>query len=204
VRAAGYSGWVVLIDEVELIGTYSLLQRARSYIEIGRIMAGDDSGMTALPVLAITEDFTRAVLQEKCDMDKVPRMLQDRAQYADAPDSSMALAGMRILAEKGLSLKRPDENALDETYGRIRTLSQRAYDWEPPVHAPVRREQSTPLRAYIRRWITEWDLHRLHPGSAVDIETAEWHTDYSETESAGSGGETSSDQSLIDDVLGDI
>ena len=35
-RAAGYAGWVILIDEVELIGTYSSLQRAKSYIEVAR------------------------------------------------------------------------------------------------------------------------------------------------------------------------
>src|SRR5215211_9153 len=29
--AAGYAGWVVLFDEVELIGRYSVLQRGRSY-----------------------------------------------------------------------------------------------------------------------------------------------------------------------------
>jgi len=67
-----------------------------------------------------------------------------------------------------------------------------------------RREQSTPLRAYIRRWITEWDIHRLYPDSAVDIETAEWETDYSENRVEKSSGEEASDQSLIGDVLGDI
>ncbi len=71
--------------------------------------------------------------------------------------------------------------------------------------AAIRREQSTPLRAYIRRWITEWDLYRLYPDSEVDIETAEWRTDYSEdTAEEPAGEETASDQSLIDDVLGDI
>ena len=39
VRAGGYRGWVLLIDEVELIGRYSRLQRARSYAEISRWMA---------------------------------------------------------------------------------------------------------------------------------------------------------------------
>ena len=34
--AAGYSGWVLLIDEVELIGRYSFKQRARSYAELAR------------------------------------------------------------------------------------------------------------------------------------------------------------------------
>jgi P-loop Domain of unknown function (DUF2791) len=211
IRAAGYSGWVVLIDEVELIGTYSRLQRAKSYIEIGRMMtAADDPGMLAIPVLAVTEDFTQAVLEAKGDIENIPGMLQERAQFAGMPDAALASSGMRVLAEKGISLKRPGEGALDETYGRIRALYARAYDWEPPVpsdyeRAAIRREQSTPLRAYIRRWITEWDLRRLYPESAVDIETAEWRTDYSEDSAAeGSSEETASDQSLIDEVLGDI
>ncbi len=206
-RAAGYSGWVLLIDEVELIGAYSPLQRAKSYIEIGRMTAaGDDPGMAAIPILAVTEDFTQAVLETKRDLERIPAMLQERAQFAGTPDASLALAGMRILSERGISLKRPGEGALDEILGRIRVLYARAYDWEPPVYsdyerAAIRREQSTPFRAYIRRWITEWDLRRLYPESAVEIETAGWRTDYSE-ETAEE--ETASDQSLIDDVLSDI
>ena len=37
--AAGYSGWVLLVDEVELVGRYSFgPQRARSYAELARLM----------------------------------------------------------------------------------------------------------------------------------------------------------------------
>ena len=32
--AAGWAGWLVLFDEVELIGRYTLLQRGRSYAEL--------------------------------------------------------------------------------------------------------------------------------------------------------------------------
>jgi hypothetical protein len=111
---------------------------------------------------------------------------------------------MRFLAEDGISLKRPDVNALDETYSHIRALYAKAYGWEPAIGGAVRREQTTSLRAYIRRWITEWDLHRLHPEARVDIETAVWRTDYSEGDEAEEKEEVASDQSLIDDVLGDI
>ena len=41
ITAAGYRGWVVLLDEVELIGRYSLLQRAKSYAEVARWVRGD-------------------------------------------------------------------------------------------------------------------------------------------------------------------
>src|ERR1035437_5344706 len=40
-RAGGHAGWVVLFDEVELIGRYSLLQRGRSYAELARWLDGD-------------------------------------------------------------------------------------------------------------------------------------------------------------------
>jgi len=205
-HAAGYSGWVVLIDEVELIGTYSPLQRAKSYIEIARLMQlARDPGVCMVPVLAITDDFTRAVLEEKGDFERIPALLQKRAGIGDTPDNAMAVAGMRVLADRGISLKRPDVNALDETYARIRALYARAYGWEPAASTMVRRELSTPLRAYIRRWITEWDLHRLYPQAEVDLETTVWHTDYSEDPEADAAGEeVPSDQSLIDDVLGDI
>ena len=36
IKGAGYNGWVVLLDEIELVGSYSLLQRARSYAELTR------------------------------------------------------------------------------------------------------------------------------------------------------------------------
>ena len=204
-RAARYAGWVILIDEVELVGTYSALQRAKSYVEIARLMKmAGEPGMCMVPVLSITDDFTRAILEEKNDLEKVPALLRNRVNLdQDAP--SMALSGMRLLADEGVSLKRPDVTALDETYAHIRALYAQAYGWEPAVGGAVRREQTTSLRAYIRRWITEWDIHRLHPEACVDIETAEWRTDYTEPDEAeASTEEVASDRSLIDDVLGDI
>ncbi len=204
IRAAGYAGWVVLVDEVELTGTYSALQRAKSYVEIARLMdPAADPGAPILPVLAITDDFTRAVLEEKGDLHKVPSMMQSRAVFSTA-DVEMAVAGMRILAERGISLKRPDSTSLDEAYSRIRELYRVAYAWEPAATSPGRRESSTPMRAYIRRWITEWDLRRLNPGVNVDVETVEWRMDYRERVGKTGGPEVRSDQSLIDDVLGDI
>ncbi|HZA23005.1 MAG TPA: BREX system ATP-binding domain-containing protein, partial [Dehalococcoidia bacterium] len=40
--AAGFSGWIILVDEVELIGKYSFGQRARSYAEMARMLGTID------------------------------------------------------------------------------------------------------------------------------------------------------------------
>jgi len=57
--AAGSAGWLILFDEVELIGRYSLLQRARAYAEIGRWVRGEHGGPGAPlgTVLAMTDDY---------------------------------------------------------------------------------------------------------------------------------------------------
>jgi hypothetical protein len=202
-RAAGYSGWLLLIDEVELIGSYSLMQRAKSYIEIAQLMKhAGETGLSILPVFAITDDFAQAILEEKDDLNRVPRLMEGRAAFS-GDDLRMAVAGMRVLAERGMPLRRPDLNTLEETRARVRLLYAVAFDWEPPVTSLVRREQTTSLRAYIRRWITEWDIRRLHPGEQVQLETTEWHTDYREDPDEP-GVAVSSDESLLDDVLGGI
>jgi P-loop Domain of unknown function (DUF2791) len=66
---AGYAGWVILFDEVELIGRYSLLQRAKSYAELGRWIRGEHGapGVPIAAVLAMTDDFEAAVITGKDD-----------------------------------------------------------------------------------------------------------------------------------------
>ena len=57
--SAGLAGWCILLDEVELIGRYSTLQRGRSYAELARWLGWDD--MDGLPgittVAAFTDDY---------------------------------------------------------------------------------------------------------------------------------------------------
>jgi hypothetical protein len=36
------------------------------------------------------------------------------------------------------------------------------------------------MRAYVRRWVNEWDLHRLHPDAILDTEFEEIVTSYEE------------------------
>ena len=36
------------------------------------------------------------------------------------------------------------------------------------------------MRSHVRRWIAEWDLQRLYPGSRTQLEEEELHVDYGE------------------------
>jgi P-loop Domain of unknown function (DUF2791) len=179
--AAGYAGWVLLVDELELIGRYSFKQRARSYAAlaswVGR-KAPPHPGMAA--VFAITADFDVAVLQDRNDLEAIPGKLRASEVEADRLLAGAAEQGMRAIARDVVRLKGPDQAALDHIRRQLRDLHARAYDWAPPEIGTGERLSTTRLRQYVRRWITEWDLARLYPGHTPDIVEGDLELDYSE------------------------
>jgi hypothetical protein len=165
-RAGGHAGWVVLFDEVELIGRYSLLQRGRSYAELARWLDGNpgDEGEPLITVAAITDDFEAAVLAGKNDRESLPQRLRDKqtAEYAEM--AALAEVGMRHIERDLLRLVPPDQAELDRAYRTLRELHGGAYGWEPPDVPGLEQLGATRMRQYVRAWINEWDLVRLDPG----------------------------------------
>lgn len=110
-QAAGHAGWVLLFDEVELIGRYSLLQRGRSYAELARWVGGDpdDPAAPLAAVLAMTDDYEAAVLSGKDDRTKVPTALRGKQSPEWDELAGLADKGIRAI-ERDLvcSVTRPD------------------------------------------------------------------------------------------------
>jgi P-loop Domain of unknown function (DUF2791) len=174
-QAAGYRGWVLLLDEVELIGQYSFRQRARSYVELARFMGKLDAAAGgSLPgvgaVLAISADFEAAVLGEKNDAEMVPGKLRASVKDADHLLATRAERGMRTIRSSLMRLVPPTADGVQSTYQRISEIYDEAFGWRPPalVTAP-RIESSSRMRQFVRRWITEWDLSRLYPNQAPNV-----------------------------------
>ncbi|MHB8090924.1 MAG: BREX system ATP-binding domain-containing protein [Syntrophales bacterium] len=182
IMAAGYSGWVLLIDEVELVSRYSLMQRAKSYAELARWMGKlEESDYAGLAVVAsITADFQSKVLEGIDDFEKVPGRLRAKGTESDLLLASQAERGMRVIQNELARLKAPDSATLDQTYEKVRSIHARAYDWNPPPVPSVERLGSTRMRQYIRGWITEWDLKRLDKEYKPEIEVGIVEQDYSE------------------------
>ena len=165
-RAGGHAGWVVLFDEVELIGRYSLLQRGRSYAELARWLDGNpgDEGEPLITIAAITDDFETAVLSGKNDRESLPRRLRDKQTEEYAEMAALAEVGMRHIERDLLPLVPPDQAELDRAYRTLRQLHGGAYGWEPPDVPGLEQLGATRMRQYVRAWINEWDLVRLDPG----------------------------------------
>ncbi|MBN1173194.1 MAG: DUF2791 family P-loop domain-containing protein [Micromonosporaceae bacterium] len=180
--AAGSAGWVILFDEVELIGRYSMLQRARSYAEIARWVRGDHGapGLPIAAVLAMTDDFEAAVISGRNDRDTIPGKLRDRATPEAVALAAAAQQGMRIIDREMVLLSRPDAAELDQAYSKLRQLHGAVFGWEPPDIAGLERLGATRMRQYVRAWINEWDLLRLDASYQPQTEILDVASDYRE------------------------
>jgi len=196
ILGAGYSGWVLLLDELELVGRYSLLQRAKSYAELARWMGQLEGeqypGLIA--VGAITADFELAVLDEKGDRDSIREKLEDKGTEEYKLLAAKAETGMRIIRRDAVPVEPPDDRALKATYERLREVHAKAYGWEPPEIAPTERSTTRRMRSYVRRWINEWDLNRLYPGIAISTEEQELRPSYEEDKEIETPIETGEEQ----------
>jgi hypothetical protein len=177
--AAGFGGWVVLMDEVELIGRYGILQRGRSYAELARWLGIDETERVpgAVTVAAITDDFFEAVITRRRDDEQVPLKLVNKNERAAA---ERARRGIEFLERKRAALHPPDQQQLQACLDRVRSLYHQAYGFRPedidigPIAA------TTSMRQYIKSWITTWDLERLYRGQRPEIETIALPTNYEE------------------------
>ncbi len=156
--AAGYAGWVLLIDEVELIARYSFRQRARSYGELARWMGRLEGetlpGLSAS--LAITSDFRAKVLDERNDEEAIPGRLRASGLSTDSRLAGEAEKGIRSIVRDAVPLQPMRDDAIERTRELVRGIHGRAYHWDPPPLDGGQRLSTTSMRQYVRRWITEW------------------------------------------------
>jgi BREX system ATP-binding protein BrxC/D len=162
-RSSGYRGWVILLDETEMVAKYSLRQRGRAYANmaqlLGMVKTAPIPGVAS--VFTITKDYAGQVLfGRKNDVVNIPARLQGTRDEAYAAPAEI---GMRTIRSKGVELRPPTREQLHETYERVRALYSDAYGWNAGDIEETREyAASTGMRQYVRSWINVWDLRRLY------------------------------------------
>jgi len=163
-KSAGYNGWVLLIDETEMISRYSVRQRGRAYANLARIYG--KSKEVNIPGLAsvftITKEFSGIILHGdlKCDIESIPEKLKDTNDQEHIP---AAKDGMNIIDKPGVQLVQPNRDQLNEVYEKVAKLYTEAYGWQAPqLENKLEWAQATRMRQYIRSWVGAWDFKRLY------------------------------------------
>jgi len=195
-RAAGYSGWCLLFDEVELIGRYTPARRAMAYAWLSNWMglpgAYGFEGVTS--AYAITDDFVAAVIDEKKDKSLVITNLRKKGLVQEA---GLAKAAMSHIALTVRSNRLPvlGSEGLSEIHDRLVKIYRLAYEnetWQPPAFGLLERTASRTVRQYIKSWITLWDMQRL-TGDEVKTIIEVIRPDYDEDPNISSPNSENSD-----------
>ncbi len=206
-RVAGYRGWVLFLDEAELIGRYSFGQRIKSYAELGRVLgASTDVGIPGLTsVVALTDDFQSEILEAKGDRSRVLDALGKVGTNAIL--EKQAEEGVRFIEWDSTLLRELTEVRVEEAYHKIRQLHRavycdnqeslaQAYDL-PPIAFTGKR-----MREWVKSWVTEWDLKRLLSRDHVEIEIRSITHEYQEdTTLEASAAEDMDQPSVVESEL---
>ena len=191
-RAAGHKGWVILFDEVELVGRYSLLQRGRSYAELARWLSkpGGSSRAAADRGLAMTDDFEAAVLAGRDDRAQIPAGSVPGRCLSGTRPRRWHEAGIKVTSSRRCSCSnRLTMTNLTRAYAALKKLHGDAFGWSPPDVPGLERLGATRMRQYVRSWINEWDLVRLDPAFRPQTEVVTIASDYREDSALEDGPE---------------
>lgn len=182
-HAAGYAGWCLLFDEVELIGRYTPLRRALAYAWLATWLGleGTRSMPGIVATYAITDDFVTAVIDERQDEVRLTDRLRLKERHHEA---RLAATAMRHIAQtvRSRRLRAPGIEELVRTSQKLSEIYREAYGWDPPATEPPERTATRTMRQYIKGWITEWDMRRL-TGTGTRIMADAIVANYAEDES---------------------
>ncbi len=158
-QAAGFAGWVVMLDEVELIGRYGPQQRALAYAELAQWL-GLNAGLRVdgiRVIAAVSSDFAAEVINARQDDERMPERLRLRGTPHLA---ELALQAIRAI-EGPVALPRLDDALLARNEAIVRRCYTEAYGWAAPAAEILPREASRTMRHHIRGWVMQWDMLRL-------------------------------------------
>ena len=179
VVAAGYAGWILLIDEVELMGRYPLAQRAKSYGEMAKLLGIlDEPSIPGLgTVCAITSAYQLEVMDERRDDERISAKLRstgDRGDWLLAGQADRGMQKIRQIPQDNMILEESID--LAEIYGDCRNIYSQAYSWQAP--SDFKSNETWRIRQHIKHWINSWDLARLFPGHESEVQVTAMEPSY--------------------------
>jgi hypothetical protein len=176
---AGHAGWLVLLDELELIrlvGVSPTIGRAKSYVALGNWMGQGDLGTTN--GLAVIGCMTTGYAEQQIlpgpesanELSVIPQKLLWSASPELAPLAEKAL---KFIVDNSRSkehrLVRPSDPFLRELQYRLKESYERAFGCRVSEKL-IANTEFEPIRVQIRRWIVQWDLERHHIDTNLSVQ----------------------------------
>ncbi|MDO4339447.1 MAG: DUF2791 family P-loop domain-containing protein [Eubacteriales bacterium] len=120
----GYHGWVILIDETELMGRLGKKARLNAYRNMARFLLPEKCPEATLSIFALSASYTEDVIEGKHEYENL------EAVYPDEPEPARTVLNLLAGAPQLLPLTRDEIN---EVLYKIQDFHGRAYGWNPDL-----------------------------------------------------------------------
>ena len=139
----GYSGWVILFDEAELIGRLGKKARLKSYRSMAEFLFPGSEREAVCTVFAMTSSFAEDVIEGKHEFDNLEAAGLGQEDYAITKKVLQSL----LAAEQ---LQPLNKQEIEEVMATLLDFYTRAYDWHPSLDINAILKQ-TDHRGYLLR-----------------------------------------------------
>ena len=120
----GYHGWVILIDETELMGRLGKKARLNAYRNMARFLFPEKGLESAFSLFALSSSYAEDVIEGKHEYENL------EAIYPDEPEPAKTVLNLLVRAPQLLPLTRDEIN---EVLYKIQDFHGRAYGWTPDL-----------------------------------------------------------------------
>ena len=123
-RLMGYNGWVILIDETELIGRLSKKARLNAYRNMAQFLLPDERLEGIYTLFALGDSYTEDVIETKHDYENLEEIY---------PEQQEPVRTVLNLITRAQQLAPLTDSEIREVLKKIQVFHGRAYDWNPNI-----------------------------------------------------------------------
>ena len=123
-RLMGYNGWVILIDETELIGRLSKKARLNAYRNMAQFLLPDERLEGIYTLFALGASYTEDVIETKHDYENLEEIY---------PEQLEPVRTVLNLITRAQQLAPLTDSEIREVLKKIQVFHGRAYDWNPNI-----------------------------------------------------------------------
>ncbi len=118
----GYHGWVILIDETELMGRLGKKARLKAYFNMARFLLPDNSLESTFSLFALSASYVEDVIEAKRDYENLAEI------YPDGQEPARTVLDILVKAPQLLPLTKSE---IQEVLCKIQDFHGKAYEWTP-------------------------------------------------------------------------
>lgn len=120
----GYQGWVILVDETELMGRLGKKARLNAYRNMAHFLLPDEKLEAVFSIFALSASYVEDVVEAKCEYENL------EAIYPEEQEPIRTVLNLLVKAPQLLPLTKGE---IHEILCKIQDFHGRAYEWTPSV-----------------------------------------------------------------------